>query len=246
VRPGRDPDAAAPVHPRPRRGHLPRSLEGAQVPLSAPRLYVGTSGFSYPTWKPDFYPAGTPQREFLRFYADRLNSVELNTTGYRLPAEEQFRRWADETPDGFRFAVKMPHPNRLGAFTERVRHLGEKLGPVRIVVQQARDDAFLVRLLESLEPAQDWALDFRHESWTPAKTGSVAVVNALDGDAPCRYLRLREPPYDEAALVGWAEKLRPLLDEGVRLYVYFKHEDEPTAPGYAAHLMELLAEAARR
>jgi uncharacterized protein YecE (DUF72 family) len=205
------------------------------------RACVGTSGFSYPTWKPAFYPAGTPQREFLRFYAERFNSVELNTTGYRLPEEEQFRRWAEETPDGFRFAVKMPHPNRAGAFTERVRALGERLGPVRIVVQQAYDEAFLARLLDSLDPALEWALDFRHESWANAETGRLAVVNALDGEASFRYLRLREPPYDEAALAGWAGKLRPLLDHGTRLYVYFMHEDEPLAPRYAARLVELLS-----
>jgi uncharacterized protein YecE (DUF72 family) len=207
---------------------------------AARRLYVGTSGWSYPTWKPGFYPAGTRQGEFLRFYAERFRSVELNTTGYRLPEEAQFRRWADETPDGFRFAVKMPHPSRLVPFTERVRTLGEKLGPVRIVVQQARDDAFLARLLDSLDPAFEWALDLRHESWTGAPTGRAAVVDALDGDAAFRYLRLREPPYDEQSLRAWAERLRPLLDEGTRLYVYFKHEDEPLAPAYAQRLLELL------
>lgn len=209
--------------------------------MTAGALFVGTSGFSYPTWKPGFYPAGTPQREFLRSYAERLTSVELNTTGYRLPAEEHFLRWGEETPDGFRFAVKMPHPNRLGAFTARVRALGEKLGPVRIVVQQAYDDALLARLLESLDPTLRWAFDFRHESWAGAETGRAAVVNALDGAAPFRYVRLREPPYDEAALAAWAERLRPLLAAGVEVYAYFKHEDEPTAPRYAARLIELLS-----
>jgi uncharacterized protein YecE (DUF72 family) len=213
----------------------------ADTRATVPGLYVGTSGFSYPTWKPDFYPAGTAQRDFLRFYAERFNSVELNTTGYRLPEEEQFGRWADETPDGFRFSIKMPHPSRAGAFTERVRALGERLGPVRIVVQQAYDDAFLTRLLDSLDPALEWALDFRHDSWARAKTGRITVVNALEGDASFRYLRLREPPYDDAALAEWAGKLRPLLDSGTRLYVYFKHEDEPLAPQYASRLLEILS-----
>ena len=62
------------------------------------QLFAGSSGFSYPSWKPGFYPAGTAQRDFLRSYAERLNTVELNTTGYRLPAAEQFARWAEETP----------------------------------------------------------------------------------------------------------------------------------------------------
>jgi uncharacterized protein YecE (DUF72 family) len=205
------------------------------------RPYVGTSGFSYATWKPGFYPAGTKQSDFLRFYSERLNSVELNTTGYRLPEEERFRRWAEETPADFRFAVKMPHPNRLGAFTERIQALGERLGPVRIMIQQARDDAFLARLLSTLDPALEWAFDFRHESWTGAETGPAAVVDALEGEASFRYIRLREPPYSDKQLLEWAERLAPLLAEGKRLYVYFKHEDEPLAPRYAARLIELLS-----
>src|SRR5919198_1666904 len=62
-------------------------------------VHVGTSGWSYPSWKPDFYPAGTDAKEFLAYYASRFSTVELNTTGYRLPAEEQFERWAAQTPD---------------------------------------------------------------------------------------------------------------------------------------------------
>jgi uncharacterized protein YecE (DUF72 family) len=216
------------------------SVVAATGTPSVARAYVGSSGWSYPSWKPAFYPAGTQQRDFLRFYADRFSTVELNTTGYRLPEEERFASWAAETPDGFRFAVKMPHPNRLKVFTERVRVLGDKLGPVRIVVQQAHDDAFLAKLLESLDPRLEWALDFRHESWAGVETGRAAVVNAFDGDAPFRYLRLREPPYDDKELLDWAERIRTVLAEGVHAYVYFQHEDEPTAPAYAARLLELL------
>jgi uncharacterized protein YecE (DUF72 family) len=202
-------------------------------------LYVGTSGFSYATWKPGFYPAGTKAGDFLRTYAERLPTVELNTTGYRLPEEAQFRRWAEETPESFRFAVKMPHPNRLAVFTERVRSLGERLGPVRIVIQQARNDEFLARLVDSLDPELSWALDFRHESWAGVDTGVAAAVGSLEGDAALRYLRLREPPYDETSLAEWAVRIRPVVESGVDVFVYFKHEDEPTAPQYAERLLEL-------
>jgi uncharacterized protein YecE (DUF72 family) len=58
------------------------------------RVSVGTSGWSYPTWRPGFYPEGTAPEDFLSFYAARLPSVELNSTGYRLPSEDQFGRWA--------------------------------------------------------------------------------------------------------------------------------------------------------
>ena len=64
-------------------------------------LYVGASGFSYPTWKPEFYPADAKAKDFLRHYSERLNSVELNATFYRLPSEEQLQRWAEQAPPGF-------------------------------------------------------------------------------------------------------------------------------------------------
>src|SRR6266542_2059459 len=111
-------------------------------------VHVGTSGWSYPSWKPGFYPAGTDAKAFLRFYAGYFSTVELNTTGYRLPAEEQFARWAEQTPPGFTFAVKMPltRLDRVGTFVERVRALGDRLGPLRLTVQSARDDGLLTFL----------------------------------------------------------------------------------------------------
>src|SRR6058998_1804143 len=69
-------------------------------------VHVGTSGWSYPSWKPGFYPAGTDAKEFLRYYAGRFATVELNTTGYRLPGEEQFARWAELTPPRVRTAPR--------------------------------------------------------------------------------------------------------------------------------------------
>jgi len=65
-------------------------------------------------------------------------------------------------------------------------------------------------------------------------------VNSLDGEAPFRYLRLRDPPYDDDTLEALADRIRPLLGGGIRVYAYFKHEDEPSAPQYAQQLLELL------
>jgi uncharacterized protein YecE (DUF72 family) len=212
---------------------------------SVPGLYVGTSGWSYPTWRPDFYPAGTQPRHFLGFYAERFQSVELNTTGYRLPAEEQFSRWAAQVPPGFRFAPKMNAHRSADAatFAERVSLLGDRLGPIRVLVGSALDQGLLTLVLGSFDPDMELAFDFRHGSWegVEAELPENAVrVNELEANAPFRYLRLREPPYDEAALAGWAEQLRPLLDDGVRVFSYFKHEDEPTGPAYADRLVQLL------
>ena len=64
-------------------------------------------------------------------------------------------------------------------------------------------------------------------------------VNNLDATAPFRYLRLREPPYSDVALREWAGRIRPLLADGIEVYCYFRHEDEPTAPQYAERLREL-------
>jgi uncharacterized protein YecE (DUF72 family) len=204
------------------------------VQPSPSRVYVGTSGWSYPSWRPRFYPEGAKPDEFLRLYAERFDTVELNTTGYRLPSEDQFRRWADAVPDGFRFAVKMPvfRLDRVTTFVERVSLLGDRLGPIRAVVQSPRDDGLLQFLLGSIDPALELALDFRHESWD----GVGGVVRVADPHAePFRYLRLREPPYSDEDLVQLAEGLRPPA------YVFFRHEDEPTAPAYAERLLELIA-----
>ena len=145
---------------------------------SVPRLYVGTSGWSYPSWRPAFYPAGAKPGEFLGHYAERLPSVELNSTGYRIPAEEQFRRWADLTPAGFRFAVKMQayQLRQAATFEERVRQLGERLGPIRLLVTQARDEGFLTLALGSLDPELRIAFDFRHDSWEGVELPENAVL----------------------------------------------------------------------
>jgi uncharacterized protein YecE (DUF72 family) len=221
----------------------------------SPRLtrpYVGTSGFSYASWRPDFYPADAKPAGFLRHYGERLPTVELNASFYHLPSEDQFERWAAETPESFRFAVTMSRRvtgrgrvEGLDAFETSVRALGARLGPIRVKVPQARDDGFLLLLLGSLDPDLRYALDFKHDSWDdPTVTKQlderrVARVNALDGAAPFRYLRFRDPPYSEAELVRLATQIRLLLDQGLDVYGYFRHEDEPTAPAYAARLLAL-------
>ena len=118
--------------------------------------------------------------------------------------------------------------------------LGARLGPILVQFPptRPRDDGLLRLLLDSLDPELEYAFEFRHESWAGA---DVPVhVNSFAGEAPFRYFRLREPPYDDEALRAWAGRFRPLLDAGTRVYCYFKHEDEPTAPMYAERLLEVL------
>lgn len=201
---------------------------------------IGTSGWSYPSWRPDFYPAGVANEDFLSFYSERFPTVELNSTGYRLPSEEQFGRWAAATPDGFRFAVKAsPQALRsFGTFEERVRMLGDRLGPVRVVVESPRDDGLLALLLGSTDLRL--ALDLRDESWTGVDVAPAVRVNDLEADGPFRYLRFREPPYSDDQLIELAATIEPLLEAGLEVFAYFQHEDAPTAPAYAARLRELV------
>jgi uncharacterized protein YecE (DUF72 family) len=206
--------------------------------------HVGTSGWSYPAWRPEFYPAGTDPGDFLRHYATRFDTVELNTTGYRIPAEDQFTRWAEQVPDGFEFAVKLPgnRPRSVGVFEERVRHLGDRLGPIRVVLTSPRDEGMLELLLGSLDPGQRLAFDLQDPSWDGIEerlaAAGVVRVGDLDSPAAFRYLRMREPPYADEELVALAERLRRVTEP---TYVYFRHEDEPSAPRYATRLLELLA-----
>jgi uncharacterized protein YecE (DUF72 family) len=134
----------------------------------------------------------------------------------------------------------------LDTFAQTIGRLGERLGPVRIKVGHKRDDSFLRLLLDSLEPSMRWALDFRHDSWSDPEISDrldehgVATANSLEGQAAFRYLRFRNPPYDEETLAGIAETVTPLLAAGLDVYGYFRHEEEPTAPAYAERLLELV------
>jgi len=199
-------------------------------------IRVGTSGWGYPSWQPGFYPPGLDRSGFLSYYAERLATVELNATKYRLPSEEQFRAWAAQVPDGFRFAVKAPDgiERRLATFEERVRALGDRLGCVRVVVERPRDDGFLELLLGSADPAIRYALDLRDPSWDGVEERLAGVGAVRIGDTTGRagwaYLRYREPGYDDAGLARIATGLGELGRAGIETYAFFRHGDAPDAP----------------
>ena len=217
-------------------------------------LLAGASGFSFQSWRPGFYPAGSRPGDFLSLYAQRLPTVEVNGSFYRLPAAKTLESWARTVPDGFRFAFKVPRTISVFGRVDfvpdmcaRVRALGDRLGPllVRFADGRERDDAFLERLLDAIDEDLDVALDFRHASWDGiepelARWGAVRVNQIEAGPARFRYLRMREPPYDDDALRALADRIRPLLDDGLAVHCYFRHEDEPTAPAYAARVIELV------
>ncbi len=209
------------------------------------RPLVGTSGWSYPLWRPGFYPTGTKPEGFLAHYATRLPAVELNTTKYRLPSEEQFRSWAMQVPEGFRFAVKAPPAveRRLDTFQERVRALGDRLGCVRIVVERPRDDGLLELLLGSADPAVRYALDLRDPTWDGVEErlseAGAARVGDTGAGAGWAYLRFRNRAYDEGQLARITAELAGIVARGADVFAFFRHGDLPDAPHAALRVLEL-------
>src|ERR1700747_3666311 len=104
-----------------------------------PSLYIGTSAFTAAGWEGSFYPEGTKPADFLSYYARHFNSVEVDSTFYRIPSDATVKGWGKKTPDGFKFAAKVPRiithekvlvdcDAELKQFIETMDFLGEKLG----------------------------------------------------------------------------------------------------------------------
>ena len=218
-------------------------------------LYAGTSGFAYPAWKPDFYPATLPARRFLNHYATRLRAVEINYTFRRVPAASTLAAWAEATPPGFVFAVKanmrITHILRLKSallatrvFLKALAPLRpERLGPIlfQLPPNLKRDDKLLAAYLKTLPEGLRYTFEFRHPSWlveevyTELRRHNVALCIAESEKlevpevitADFVYYRLRKPDYTEADVKTMAVRCKELLATGRDLYVIFKHEDTP-------------------
>ncbi len=211
-------------------------------------VWVGTSGWSYPSWRPGFYPADARPDELLGRYAAALPAVELNATKYRLPSPEQFGRWATQVPEGFRFAVKAPDriETRLEGLQAGVLSLGNRLGCVRLVVERPRDEGLVELILRSTDERVRWAFDLRDPSWDgiePRLTESGAVrVGDESGNAGWCYLRFRELAWDSAALDAIGARLAALREREVETFAFFRHGDEPDAPLAARAVLERLGD----
>jgi len=229
------------------------------------QLLIGTSGYSYKAWKGSFYPQRLADREMLTFYAQRLPTVELNNTFYRLPRPATVESWAAQTPDDFRFAIKAPrritHVKRLNDVTDDVRALleaahvlGPKLGALLFQLPP-----YFQKKLSKLETFLDLlpndvfaALEFRHPSWLDEdihqklRARNVALCVSDTDEAPADavvstadwgYLRLRRVNYSDADLNAWLTRLRAM--NWTKAFIFFKHEDAGTGPRFAKKLLEL-------
>lgn len=173
------------------------------------RVRVGIGGWSYAPWKTSFYPKGTPARAELAYAATHLTSIEVNGTYYRSQTPATFRKWHDETPDDFVFALKAPRfaTNRrvlaeAGESIERflssgITELGAKLGPINWQFADSKifDAADFAAFLKHLPEKRDGialrhALEVRHPSFdTPdfiamARDHGMAIVEAGDSKFP--------------------------------------------------------------
>jgi uncharacterized protein YecE (DUF72 family) len=229
------------------------------------RVLVGTSGYSYKEWKGVFYPKEVPASGFLRYFAGRLPTVEINNTFYRMPTAKLVDGWLAEVPETFTFAVKAPqritHISKLldakettEAFARVVDRLGARLGPLLFQLPPflRKDVPRLVAFLEGIPAGHRVAFEFRHASWFDDEVWSTlrthgtalcvaegeALASPLVATADWGYVRLRKDEYPDALLQEWATKIRaqPWKDA----FVYVKH-DEGDAPSVARRLTEMLA-----
>jgi uncharacterized protein YecE (DUF72 family) len=231
------------------------------------QLFAGTSGFSYAAWKPDFYPAKLPAKQFLGHYATRLNSVEINYTFRQLPSAKTLEGWLSDTPNGFAFACKahmrLTHIMKLKeaeGFTEVfLRSLeplraARRLGPILFQLGPAFkcDLPRLERYLPLLPRDCRFAFEFRHASWLTDEVYSVlsrhnvalclAESERLEipkvFTADFGYFRLRKGDYSAEARTAIADQTKELLAAGRDVYVYFKHEEDPHGAIWAEELIQ--------
>ncbi len=230
-------------------------------------FHVGTSGYSYKEWKGSFYPEKLAATKMLGYYAERLSSVELNNTFYRMPKTEVLESWAAQVPDGFRFAIKasrrITHFKRLKEADEvtdyllrGVAHLGDRLGTLlfQLPPNLKCDLPRLDRFLELLPAGTRAAFEFRHPSWLDenvfvrlrAREFALVQVDADDeSDEGTTSELIRTAPY------GYLRLRRPdydgaaLTDWALRIrdqgweeaFVFFKHEDDGAGPRLAAEFV---------
>jgi uncharacterized protein YecE (DUF72 family) len=227
---------------------------------------LGTSGYNYPEWRGSFYPRDLPASRMLGFYAERLDTVEINASFYRMPTATTVAGWAAATPRGFVFTLKAPqritHMRRLRdveeplrLFCDVARALGDKLGPLffQLPPNFKKDTGRLRDVLAQLPSDLRCAFEFRHASWFAddvyealrARDAALCVADTEAGHTPDEptaswgYYRLRNVEYEDAQLAEWAAALtRPARAEA---FCYFKHEDEGTGPALAARLRRILS-----
>ncbi len=231
-------------------------------------LYVGTSGYSYKEWKGSFYPEKIPAKDMLNYYSERLSTVEINATFYRMPQKSMLENWKEQVPKNFRFSLKAPqrvtHFKRLKETEEETKYffetaavLEDQLGVVlfQLPPNMKKDLPRLESFLDQLPQQPRAAFEFRHPSWFDddvlevLRSRNLALcisdtddlpVSHIDKTSDWGYLRLRRVEYSEDNLKDWLQKIEEQVWN--ETFVFFKHEDEATGPRLAAQFLKLASQ----
>jgi uncharacterized protein YecE (DUF72 family) len=234
-----------------------------------PAIYVGTSGWAYPVWKPEFYPRDVAAKNFLKFYATQLNAVEVNYTFRRLLSEKAAESWLGDVDPDFRFVPKanqfITHIRRLKDAEEPLkRFLGslepllrrKQLGPIlfQLPPNLKADLPLLSEFLALLPRVVQCAFEFRHESWFNDQTYDAlkkhnvalcvaeteSITTPEERTAKYIYFRFRRPSYDAENLRKLADRVERCLADGLETYAFFKHEEDPRSPLNAVELLKMV------
>jgi uncharacterized protein YecE (DUF72 family) len=231
------------------------------------QLFAGTSGWAYPSWRPDFYPEKLAQKKFLSYYATKLNTVEVNFTFRQLVKETTIQNWMQESPEHFKFGVKahqvITHIKRLKGtqdfvtrFLQTIEPLAAagKLGPVlfQLPPNLKADAPLLKEFLATVPRTVPTAFEFRHNSWFSDATWDVlrschAALCVAETEtittpdvvtAPFVYYRFRKPTYTGEEKRSMIDRVRQHMAEGRDVFAYFKHEETAAGALYALDLLQ--------
>lgn len=233
------------------------------------QLFAGTSGWAYPSWKPEFYPEKLAQKNFLKYYSTQLNTVEVNFSFRQLLKETTVQKWIDETPPSFRFSVKahqvITHIKRLKntedfvpRFLRTVEPLAQagKMGTVlfQLPPNTKADTVLLQEFLTTLPRGVPAAFEFRHTSWFTDEVfdalkkcnRALCVAETEERVTPdvvtadfC-YYRYRKPTYTAEERKAMVGRLQEHRSAGRDVFAYFKHEDTPQGALYAVEVLREL------
>jgi len=206
----------------------------------------------------------------LPFYAERLNTTEINYTFHRIPAPKTIENWKNLTPENFRFVLKAPQrithwsklrdcADTLEYFCKVISGLGNRLGPVLFQLPPTfKKDAEVLSSFLREFPSLLAAFEFRHESWFAdeifelLKSRNIALCIADTEDlatprkitADYGYLRLRREDYNTSDVKRWAQFIREQASDWREVFVYFKHEESGIGPKLAGQMAGMLGTAA--
>lgn len=238
------------------------------------QFFAGTSGWAYPSWKPEFYPEKLAQKKFLGFYSTQLNAVEVNFTFRQLVKETTLANWMADTPASFKFTIKahqvITHIKRLKGTEDFVpRFLGTieplaaagRLGPVlfQLPPNMKADRGLLEAFLGTLPKQLLTSFEFRHASWWTDEVydtlrkhrAALCIAETEERTTPevvtadFVYYRFRKPTYPLEERKEMVDRIQEHLAAGRDVFAYFKHEETPEGAMYAREVLGVVSQCDR-